>query len=416
MRILIVSKEDKGSGASNAANRLHKGLLAMNIESQMLVQKKLSNDDTVLCKKSKLQRFVSLLGFAINEIPLRLFYRKRKKILFSYSWFSFSNIVAKINTINPDIVHLNWICKGMIPVKELSKIKPPIVWTFHDNWGYTGGCHLQRNCEKYKTVCEKCPNLESKRGNDLSKKGWALKKEAFSKLDNLTIVGVSRWLTGCSAESSLLKNRLHFTFPNPININLFSPVEKKQARKEWKLPEGKKLILFGAYRALSNRNKGFFEFEKALQAFDKKENIEIVIFGSDGTKDLSFKTHYLGHIKEESRLKILYNACDVMVVPSTQESFGQTASEGMSCGTPVVAFGATGLLDIVDHKKNGYLATPFDTNDLKNGMEWVLNTSNYEEISKNAREKVVNNFEESVVSKKYIELYKRIIESRKVNS
>jgi glycosyltransferase involved in cell wall biosynthesis len=103
---------------------------------------------------------------------------------------------------------------------------------------------------------------------------------------------------------------------------------------------------------------------------------------------------------------------DVMVVPSLQEAFGQTASESMACGTPVVAFGATGLLDIVDHKINGYLAKPFDTDDLKNGIEWVLNTPNYDELCKNAREKVLREFDSKIVAKRHIELYEEVLENK----
>ena len=96
-----------------------------------------------------------------------------------------------------------------------------------------------------------------------------------------------------------------------------------------------------------------------------------------------------------------------MIVPSKQESFGQTASEAMACGTPVVAFNSTGLKDIIDHKINGYLAEPFNSEDLKNGIEWILNNDNYQALSKNAREKVIKHFSEEVLTPKFIELYKK---------
>lgn len=61
-----------------------------------------------------------------------------------------------------------------------------------------------------------------------------------------------------------------------------------------------------------------------------------------------------------------------MAVPSRLETFGQTASEAHACGTPVVAFNTGGLADIVAHRETGYLATPFDAQDLATGIEWVL--------------------------------------------
>lgn len=127
--------------------------------------------------------------------------------------------------------------------------------------------------------------------------------------------------------------------------------------------------------------------------------------------DFGFKTHYLGHLHDDVSLVTLYSSVDVMIVPSLKEAFGQTASEAMACRTPVVAFGATGLLDIVDHKTNGYLAKPFDTDDLAYGIEWVLNAPNYDELSYNAREKVLREFESVVVAEKYVELYKEVLKN-----
>ncbi|MGB7416778.1 MAG: glycosyltransferase, partial [Thermosynechococcaceae cyanobacterium] len=51
---------------------------------------------------------------------------------------------------------------------------------------------------------------------------------------------------------------------------------------------------------------------------------------------------------------------------------GQTATEALACGTPVVAFNATGLKDIVTHQQDGYLATPYEVDDLCQGLTWIL--------------------------------------------
>jgi len=186
---------------------------------------------------------------------------------------------------------------------------------------------------------------------------------------------------------------------------------KKRARELWSLLKDKKLVLFGAIGATSDPRKGFKELSDAMGKLTSKD-MEFVVFGSSqpqNAPDFGFKTHYLGHLHDDVSLVTLYSAVDVMVVPSLQEAFGQTASESMACGTPVVSFGATGLLDIVEHQINGYLAKPFESTDLAEGIEWVLNANNYDELCKNAREKVVREFDTRVVAKKYIELYKEIL-------
>jgi len=106
----------------------------------------------------------------------------------------------------------------------------------------------------------------------------------------------------------------------------------------------------------------------------------------------------------------IYSAADVMVVPSIQEVFGQTATEALACGTPVVAFGATGLLDIVEHQSNGYLAQPFSPDDLWQGIDWVLSDKDRRKrLSNNARKTAIEKFCQKVVVKNYIDLYNHII-------
>jgi len=107
---------------------------------------------------------------------------------------------------------------------------------------------------------------------------------------------------------------------------------------------------------------------------------------------------------------MLYAASDVMVVPSVQESFGQTASEAMACGTPVVAFNTTGLKDIVDHESNGYLARAFDPGELAKGIAWVLeDEERWNTLSRHAWKKAVQDFSIETVARKYAKLYADIL-------
>ena len=122
-----------------------------------------------------------------------------------------------------------------------------------------------------------------------------------------------------------------------------------------------------------------------------------------------FEFKSFGYLNDSTSLRLLYSCANVFVAPSLMEAFGKTLAESMACGTPVVAFGTTGLLDIVDHRVNGYLAKPFDTNDLAQGIDWVLNAENYSELCKNAQDKVLKEFDSKVVAKKYIALYEKIL-------
>ena len=409
MKILHINTTDVEGGAARAAYRLHRALLAKGVDSQMLVQRKLSDDYTVqTVAKTKIGKLFNFLRPYIDAFPLRK-YKNRTKTPFSPAWVPFSMVVDRINELKPDIVHLHWICGGMIRIEDLAKIKQPIIWTLHDMWAFTGGEHIDEGQKHYLEECGNSKVLNSHKEKDLSRRGWIRKNKVYQKLKTLTIISPSQWMYQEAQKSSLLKEKTHYLLPNVLNTDVFKPLEKNNARKLWNISPDKKIILFGSVKATSDPNKGYTLLKEALSLL-KIENTEIIIFGSSKPEKeelIRYKTNYVGPLYDDISLISLYSCADVMIVPSKQESFGQTASEAMACGTPVVAFNSTGLKDIIDHKINGYLAEPFNSEDLKNGIEWILNNDNYQALSKNAREKVIKHFSEEVLTPKFIELYKK---------
>jgi len=227
----------------------------------------------------------------------------------------------------------------------------------------------------------------------------------------MTIVGLSKWLNECAKNSTLLKDKKHINLPNPIDTSIFKPFDKEKSRELWSLPKDKKLVLFGAMGATSDPRKGFKELIKAMKKLTSQD-IEFVVFGSSkpqNVPDFGFKTHYLGSLADDITLVTLYSAVDVMVVPSLQENLSNAIMESLACGTPVVGFDIGGNCDMIEHKKNGYLAKPFDTDDLANGIEWILNAENYDELCTSARKKVIQEFDSAIVARKYIKLYEEIL-------
>ena len=414
MKALIVSISDIEGGAARAAFRLHKALLAENVDSRMLVQGKSCDDIRVVSELNKVKKSLNKLRPFLDSILIR-FYKNRNQALFSPAYLPFSDIVKKINDLKPDIVHLHWICNGMLRIEDLVKIKAPIVWSLHDMWAFTGGCHYTEGCERYQSGCGNCKILGSNKVNDLSSRVFNRKQKTYLKLPYLTIVGLSRWMAKSAKGSSLLKNKKIINLPNPIDTNTFKPCDRDEVRKLWNLPLDKKMILFGAMGATSDPRKGFQELLRALSGIENNSNIELAVFGSSEPKNppkFSFKTHYLGQLSDDVSLCSLYNAVDVVVLPSLQENLSNTIMESLSCATPVVAFDIGGNGDMIEHQKNGYLAKLFDTFDLAYGIEWVLDNLEYEKLCKNAREKVLREFDSKIVAKKYIELYQSILDDR----
>ena len=409
MKVLHVNALDISGGAAKAAHRLHQALLERGIDSQMLVLEKKSDEYTIIGPRNKLQSVVNELRPYIDYLPLKL-YQERAKRAFSPSWLPFSGIVDNINSLNPNIVHLHWIAGGMMTIEEIAKIKAPIVWSLHDNWAFTGGCHVMWDCEKYMESCGACPLLGSLKENDLSRKVYLRKKKTYSSID-ITYIGLSNWMTAHAKKSTLLSSKNIECIPSPIDTDLYKPVEKEIAREILGLPLHQKLIGFGAVNPTSDINKGFQELTKSLNILEK-DNIELVVFGSGNPRyndTIKLPAHFVGFLKDDITLKLLYSAVDLVVVPSRQENLSNVIMEAQSCGTPVVAFDIGGNNDIIEHKVGGYLAKPFNAFDLANGVKYVLSANNSNQLGINARDKILSTFDSSLISKQYLSLYQRIL-------
>lgn len=409
MKILHLNTHDTQGGAARAAYRLHHALLDEQIDSQMLVQNKTSDDCTVIGTQNKIEKGANLLRPFLDNLPVRR-YKNKTQTLFSPAWLPFSQIPKKIAQINPDIVHLHWICGGMMSVKDLAKINKPIVWSLHDMWAFTGGEHYDEEQQHYLGQCGSSKVLGSNNNKDLSHKGWRQKYKSYSQIEDMSIIGLSHWMHQSAKQSSLLTEKNHFCLPNPIHTLVFAPYDKNEARQLLTLPPNKKIILFGAMNATSDPRKGYSQLVQAINLIS--DDYELVIFGSSKPLEapsFSQPVHYLGHLHDDVSLRILYSAADVMVVPSLQENLSNAIMESLACGTPVVGFAIGGNSDMIEHQINGYLAQPFEPQDLANGIDWVLNAPNYQQLCDNARDKVLTHFDSRVVAKQYIERYKDIL-------
>jgi len=288
----------------------------------------------------------------------------------------------------------------------MAKINAPIVWSLHDMWAFTDGYHYDETYNICKNYCDYEPK------NFLSNKVFARKKKTYKIIGNMTIIGLSRWMRDCAKNSVLLKDKQHINLPNPIDTSIFKPFNKNESRKLWNLPQDKKLVLFGAMGATNDPRKGFSELSEALRRMTIS-GVEFVVFGNDESKilpNLGFEAHYLGKMYDDMHLARLYSAVDVMIVPSLQENLSNAIMESLACATPVVGFDIGGNSDMIEHQQNGYLVKPFNTIDLKNGIEWVLNHASISDLKNNARCKVLTEFDSKVVAKKYVELYKNILQ------
>ena len=419
MKVCLINASDKQGGAAVACNRLHKSLIDSKIDASFLVQKKQSLEPKIeSTTNGRLKNWLNFYRFAAERLSY-YFHEPTKEYRFLFSPATFGENISRHSAIQQaDILHLHWINQGFLAlsnIRQLVDLQKPIVWTLHDMWAFTGGCHYAGTCRKYQTKCHTCPLIKRPHKHDLSAKRWQAKLAMLNRA-NITFVTCSKWLAGEARQSSLLKNFRIESIPNPIDLNLFKPENQAITRRKLNLPLSKKIILFGAAN-VQDKRKGLKYFLRAMQLLAQnipqaKQEIALLVFGkneSDFEKQLPFPVFSLSYISDIQTIVSVYNAADVFVLPSLEDNLPNTIMEALACGVPSVAFNTGGIPEMIAHKKTGYLSDYQSSEDLAKGIEQVLFRSNAKLLRRHARQKAVDSYSFKEIANQYGELYRSLL-------
>jgi glycosyltransferase involved in cell wall biosynthesis len=408
MKVVIMSQSDILGGAARAALRLHKSLMACVMESRMRVGNKKSDLISVDGPQGRLSKALGLVRPFLGRTLMRL-QKTNNSILHSPAILS-SGLVDEINSSPADVINLHWVCDEFLSVEDIGRIRKPVVWTLHDMWAFSGAEHYgpDNSNARWQNGYTVNNRPSSHKGFDIDRWVWNRKRRAWRY--PIQIVTPSRWLSECVKASYLMHTWPVTVIPNVLDCRQFQPWPKPLAREVLGLPPNAILVLFGAMRGGEDFIKGWDLLQPALACIAREHvGVNCVIFGQSepiNPPNLGLPLHWMGHLNDDATLALLYSAADVMVVPSRQEAFGQTGSEAQACGCPVVAFSCTGLLDVVEHRVTGYLATPYDPVDLANGISWVIeNKERYASLSNAARERALRLWTPEVVISRYKAIY-----------
>lgn len=413
MKILHLSTSDIDGGAARAAYRLHSGLLQKVIESEMFVRDKQIDNGSVIrykypkgLKKTEYKYRKYLIG---ND-----FKRYQSTRPGGFEVFSDDRSPLKTGFYDQlpeaDIYNLHWI-SGFVDLPAFFRsVKKPVVWTLHDMFPFTGGCHYNSGCENYLHYCHHCPQLGSSIERDLSYQIWARKLKTVSEFKYKIIIRAdSYWLANEAKKSSLFKDLDIDTIHYGIETDEFFPRDKKACRKALNIPINSRVIVFGA-PGIDNPRKGFKQLDEALQIVSKTcADLFLLSFGAGSlSANADLPGMHLGHVSNNHLLSLIYNCADVFVIPSLQEAFGQTALEAMSCEIPVAGFNTGGIPDMITNGVTGYLAETGNINKLAEAISEVLslNQSEYLKMGENCRQKALKEFTISLQAEKYISVYK----------
>ena len=376
MKVVQLSTLDGRFGAGIAARRLHDALLAAGVDDDFLTRDRISFSPRVHGPGSGFRKMLGKMVREIDGLPLR-FYDRRPGAIVSLNWFP-TDIAGRVAAFAPDLVHLHWGQSDFVPVASLADFSCPLVWTLHDMWAFTGGCHYNGDCQGYLTRCGCCPLLRSAQSQDPTRWMWDRKRRVYARLPGwLRLICPSQWLADQARTSPLLEGFPVHVVPNPLNVDVFQPIDSAAARRLFGLPTDRRLLLFG--KALGeDERKGLDLLVQALEidaARTGQEKIGLVTLGPREGRLVGlerFEHWDVGVLQDEVALAALYNAVDVVALPSRQENFSNLLAEALGCGTPCLAFAVGGNGDLIRHQENGYLARPLDPADLAAGLRWIL--------------------------------------------
>jgi len=379
MKVLLLSTYENTGGAAIAAGRLMQALNKNGVEAAMICRRNLS------WWKGKPQSW--------SSIAERLFILGNNISTFENLWsMDYANCGQDITRtkeyIEADVIHLHWINQGFLSYNELEKIVNSgkrIVWTMHDEWCFTGGCHYTNDCKQYQTECKNCIYEKKNALYKASHKAWEKKILLYDKR-NITFVACSNWLKDVSKEKKLAQGQHIISIPNTIDTEIYKPCLKQENKK----------VLFVAQN-VNDKRKGLEYLDEAIKILKNNgKNMEVLALGRD-----------IPYISNQQEMAALYAKVACFVTPSLQDNLPNTIMESMACGTPCVGFNVGGIPEMIDHKQNGYVAQYKDAADLANGISYVI--KNQVILGTKAREKVLNSYSEAKVAEQYIKVYNSLI-------
>ena len=420
MKVLIVNTSERTGGAAVAAGRLVEALNNNAVKATMLVRDKQSDALTVVgLPKSWLRRWHFLWERLVIFVRMHFNYSR----VFEVDLANAGSDITRLREFREaDVIHLHWINQGMLSLKGIRKILKsgkPVVWTMHDLWPATALCHYARGCRHYMSQCHQCPLLPGGGGDhDLSAAVWRRKQNMLSA-GTIHFVACSRWLEGEAKKSALLRGQHITSIPNPINTRVYCPQDQAEARRQMGLPVEGRIILFVSQKVTDER-KGISYFVEAVSQLaeqhpELKADTHIAILGAHAdavASQLALPTHALGYLSDERQIVAVYNAADVFVTPSLEDNLPNTIMESMACGVPCVGFRVGGIPEMIDHRKNGYVAEFRNAADLARGIGWVLTEADRDALRSEALRKVKLSYSQSSVSLRYIELYQEALATK----
>lgn len=424
MKILHINTSDSVGGAAIAAMRLVRAERALGVDAQLLCRDHTLPADTegVLPLHTTLwQRCLK----ALERVLIILQNRGSMRNLWRIDTAQLGIDVTRLKAFKEaDVVHLHWVNQGLLSLHDVERILRSgkrVVWTLHDMWPFTGVCHHAATCERWKggEGCGKCFLLKHPRVNDMSARTYRRKLKAYGA-GHFTAVGCSKWLAGLAAASPLFEGQRVVSIANVVDTDFYQPTfaegqpSQAEVRTALGLGADERVLLFIA-RDVADPNKGIEHLLEALHAIvdneaELAERLTVLMVGLNSEHCVErlpqpIKGRAICYCDDEVQLRQLYQAADLLVMPTLMDNLPNTIAEASACGLPTVAFGVGGVPQMVETGVNGYLAQPEQATDLAQGIVRCLRSESLLAMARNARAMAVKNYSPRNVAEAYLKLF-----------
>ncbi len=417
-RVQHLAESDGGGGAMMAAHRLHTELRNLGVDSHMLVADKRTDDSASVqlqLGKDPVSYLRRRVRREIQKRRLKQFRHTKSKTLemFTHGKGMYGgDLVRKLPSA--DVYALHWSDRLIDYHSLFAHIEPctPVVWRLPDMSAMTGGCHYAWDCDRFAQACGACPQLGSGVEQDLSRRVFKYKQAAYAQRDpNLTcFVAPSRWIALEASRSQLLRRFSIVHIPTGVDCNRFRPMNSLEIRQRHGLPADKPLALFVSH-SVSNHRKGFDLLAAALREMPANTAITLAAIGEapSGT-DSAVPCRALGRIDDPDDLAALYAAADLFVHPAREENFPNVVLEAMACGTPIVAFDAGGVPELVRSGETGLLVPRENVTALRQSISDVLaDSDNLRAMSHRCRAVVLAEYRQDQMAERYRDLFESLL-------
>ena len=336
-----------------------------------------------------------------------------------YSFFSSIRLKNFIKKFKPDIVHIHEMHAYFLNIKPLlsylRKKEIKTVFTMHCDFMFTGKCGCAYECEKWKDGCGKCPRIKEYPKSlffDRTAEMYKAKKKLFIGWKDIEIVFPSKWLLN-RAEQSFFKENIFHVIHNGIDENIFYPRESASLRKKLGLTQDEKIVLALAPNLMSENKGGKIVLDLAKTLIGEK--IKFILIGVDDGLNVDAPNVIVhGKINDKDLLAQYYSLADVFLICSKQETFPTTCLEAQCCGTRIVGFDVGGTKETAIENMGNMFVPYGDVTQLKQALLSTL--SQDAKVYSTLAEKAQNEYCRKNMTKKYGELYKKIMEEKNIEN